>query len=133
MSRYERVRRLFSVMGVAAVETDVDLDGGYLGDGPDQLGVGLSRALHIPFTFAASGRNCPLKAGRYPAGHGFSRALADSCPAPCRGKPLAVRREDTALPHWRGGNTLFYEVPREVVRTWLPRTDRIVIHATAMP
>jgi hypothetical protein len=132
-SRYERLRRFFSVLGVAAIETDVDLGGGYLGDGPDAMGVGLSRALHLPFTFAASGRNCPLKAGLYPEGHGFSKALADPCPAPCRGTPLPVRREDTALSHWRGGNTLFYEVPPEVVRTWLPRTDRIVVHAAAAP
>ena len=132
-SRFERLRRFFSGLGVAAIETDVDLDGGYLGDGPDAMGVGLSRALHLPFTFAASGRSCPLKAGLYPEGQGFSKALADPCPAPCRGKPLPVRRQDTALPHWRGGNTLFYEVPREIVGTWLPRTDRIVVHEAAVP
>lgn len=132
-SRCVRLRRFFSALGVTAIETDVDLDGGYLGDGPDEGGAGLSRALHLPFSFAASGRNCPLKAGLYPEGHGFSRALADPCPAPCRGKPLPVQRQDTALPHWRGGNTLFYEVPREAVRTWLLRTDRIVVHAMATP
>ena len=37
-SRFERLRRLLSRMGVAAIETDVDLDGGYLGDGPDDDG-----------------------------------------------------------------------------------------------
>jgi hypothetical protein len=132
-SRYERLRRLFLVQGVAAIETDVDLDGGYLGDGPDAMGAGLSRALHLPYTFAASGRSCPLKAGLYPEGHGFTKALADPCPAPCRGKPLPVRRQDTELPHWRGGNTLFYEVPQQIVRTWLSRTDRIVIHQAATP
>lgn len=132
-SRYERLRRFFTVLGVAAIETDVALDGGYLGEGPDGMGVGLSRALHLPFTFAASGRNCPLKASLYPEGHGFSKALADRCPAPCRGKPLPVRRQDTGLPHWRGGNTLFYEVPPELVRTWLSRTDRIVVHEMPAP
>jgi hypothetical protein len=158
-ARYQRLRRFFSVLGVTAIETDVDLDGGYLGDGPDAMGVGdeppprslrslppegelsalraagqaLSRALHVPFTFAASGRICPLKAGLYPEGSGFAKALAAPCPAPCRGKPLPVQRPDTTLPHWRGGNTVFYEVPREVVRTWLPRTDRIVLHEAAAP
>ncbi len=132
-SRYGRLRRFLTDLGVEAIETDVDLDGGYLGDGPDATGVGLRRALHLPFTFAASGRGCPLKAGLYPQGNGFTKALADSCPAPCRGKPLSVRRQDTALPHWRGGNTVFYEVPREVVPAWLTRTDRIVLHDTATP
>ena len=132
-SRYERLRRFFSALGVAAIETDIDLDGGYLGDGPDSTGAGLSRALHLPFTFAASGRNCPLKAGLYPEGHGFSKALADPCPGPCRGKPLPVQRDDSTLIHWRGGNTLFYEIPQEVARAWLPRTDRIVLHEAATP
>ena len=132
-SRYERLRQYFSSMGIAAIETDVDLDGGYLGAGPDDSGVGLQRALHVPFTFAASGRSCPLKAGLYAAGRGFSQALADPCPGPCRGKPLPVHRDDSALTHWRGGNTLFYEIPHEAARGWVPRTDRIVVHDAAVP
>jgi hypothetical protein len=158
-SRFDRLRRLFSSMGVTAIETDVDLDGGYLGDGPDDRGAGderpprslcslppegahsalraagraLSRALHVPFTFAASGRICPLKAGLYPEGQGFSKALADPCPGPCRGKPLPVHRDDSALTHWRGGNTLFHEIPPDVARDWMPRTDRIVVHEAATP
>ena len=36
-------------LGVAAIETDADLDGGYLGDGPDDDGRrALDRALHFP-------------------------------------------------------------------------------------
>ena len=77
-TRYARLRRLFSAMGVAAIESDADLDGGYLGDGPDGEGEGLPRALHVPFTFAASGRNCPLKAGLYPEGHGFTKVAGRS-------------------------------------------------------
>lgn len=132
-SRCERLRRFFVGLGVAAIETDVDLDGGYLGDGPDASGAGLSRALHLPFSFAASGRSCPLKAALYGDGHGFSRALADPCPAPCRGNPLAVARGDTTLAHWRGGNTLFYEIPAGIARAWVSRTDRIVLHAAPAP
>jgi hypothetical protein len=184
-SRYERLRRFLSGQGVAAIETDVDLDGGFLGDGPGDngpweeqpprslrslppegahsalraagraaeqpprslrslppegahsalraAGRALNRALHVPFTFAASGRSCPLKAGLYPEGHGFAKALADPCPGPCRGKPLPVRRNDSTLTHWRGGNTLFYEVPLDAARSWVPRTDRIVVHETAAP
>lgn len=133
-SRFARLRKLFATLGVEAIETDADLDGGYLGDGRDGTGgAGLGRALHLPFTFAASGRACPLKAGLYPQGEGFTKALADPCPAPCRGKPLPVRRHDTSLAHWRAGNTLFYEVPQEAAATWLPRTDRIVLHEAPMP
>jgi hypothetical protein len=132
-SRFARLRRMLAGLGVEAVETDADLDGGYLGDGADGEGRGLVRALHLPYTFAASGRGCPLKAGLYPEGGGFAKAIADRCPAPCRGKPLPVRRDDTGLPHWRGGNTLFYEIPQAVVRAWLPHTDRIVLHEDATP
>ncbi len=132
-SRFERLRRLLEGLGVSALETDVDLGGGFLGDGRDECGAGLRRALHLPFSFAASGRACPLKAGLYPEGHGFAKTLADPCPAPCRGRPLPVRRYDTPLTHWRGGNTLFYEIPLEVAQAWLPRTDRIVLHEAATP
>ena len=132
-SRFAGVRRMLASLGVAAVETDADLEGGYLGDGRGDGGEGLARALHLPFTFAASGRACPLKAGLYNEGGGFAKSLADPCPAPCRGKPLPVRRHDTELPHWRGGNTLFYELPPDVARTWLPHTDRIVVHEVAAP
>jgi len=132
-SRHARLRGFLREFGVTAVETDADLEGGYLGDGPDGDGARLDRALHLPFTFAASGRGCPLKAALYPEGGGFAKAFADPCPAPCRGKPLPVYRSDTALPHWRAGNTLFYELPHDVARTWLPHTDRIVLHETATP
>jgi len=132
-SRCQRLRRFLAGAGVVAVETDADLEGGYLGGGPDASGAGLGRALHLPFTFAASGRGCPLKAGLYPEGGGFAKAFADPCPAPCRGRPLPVRRADTALPHWRAGNTLFYELPHDVARAWLPHADRIVVHEAAAP
>ena len=132
-SRFLRLRRFFAEAGVSAVESDPDLEGGYLGAGPDDTGGGLSRALHLPFTFAASGRNCPMKALRYPEGDGFSKALADPCPGPCRTGPVPVERDDSPLPHWRGGNTLFYEIPQEVARTWLAHTDRVVLHEEAAP
>ena len=132
-ARFVRLRRYFAAAGVAAVETDADLDGGFLGAGRADAGGGLARALHLPFTFAASGRNCPLKALRYPEGNGFSKALADACPAPCRTGPAPVLRDDTPLPHWRGGNTLFYEIPPDVARAWLAHTDRVVLHEEAAP
>ena len=75
----------------------------------------------------------PLKAALYPQGGGFAKAYADACPAPCRGRPLRALRPDTALPHWRAGNTLFYEVPREAARSWIGRSDRIVLHAQPTP
>lgn len=132
-SRYARVRAMLSQLGVNALETDADLEGGYLGNGPDDDAPHLARALHLPFTFAASGRGCPLKAALYPDGDGFTKALADRCPAPCRAKPLPVSRPDTALPHWRAGNTLLYEVPIEAARTFVPHADRVVVHEMAAP
>ena len=132
-SRYAKLRGLLAGLGVSAVETDMDLDGGYLGDGRNEAGVGLFRAVHLPFTFAASGRGCPLKARFYPEGGGFSKALADRCPGACRAGPIRVRREDCPMPLWRGGNTLFYEMPPEAAEAWLLRTDRVVLHEAAAP
>jgi hypothetical protein len=132
-ARCARLRQLLADFGVDAVETDADLDGGFLGEGAGVDGGGLGRALHLPFTFAASGRSCPVKAGLYPQGGGFAKTLADPCPAPCRGKPWPVSRPDTPLAHWRAGNTLFYEVPREAARSWLEHADRIVLHPTVTP
>lgn len=132
-SRHRRVRDLLGALGVSALETDADLEGGYLGDGPQDDPAHLARALHLPFTFAASGRACPLKAALYPQGGGFAKAFADRCAAPCRGKPLPITRPDTALPHWRAGNTLLYEVPTEAASTFVPHADRIVLHEFAAP
>jgi hypothetical protein len=131
-SRFVRLRRMLARAGVEAVESDADLTGGYLGEGQRDADAPLARALHVPFTFAATGRACPLKAGLCADG-GFTKALADLCPAPCRGKPLPIRRDDTALPHWRGGNTLFYELPSAAARSWLSHAERVVVHAAAAP
>ncbi len=127
-TRFSRLRRFLAEAGVSAVETDVDLDGGFLGDGAE----GLTRALHLPFAYAASGRNCTLKALLHPE-RGFSKALADPCTAPCRAGPIAAKRDDVGLPHWRAGNTLFYEVPPPAASTWLAHADRIVLHEEATP
>jgi hypothetical protein len=132
-SRFARLRRMLAAYGVTAVESDADLDGGYLGDGPDDGAEGLSRTLHLPFTFAASGRGCPLKSALYPGSDGFTHALADPFSAPCRGRPLPIRRADTPLPHWRAGNTVFYEIPPEAARARLTHVDRIVLHEMAAP
>jgi len=132
-SRYARLRGFLARLGVTALESDADLDGGYLGDGPDETGAGLLRAIHLPFTFAASGRGCPLKARLYAEDGGFSKALADGCPGPCRAGPIRVQRDDCPMPLWRGGNTLFYELPPEAAEPWLLRTDRVVLHEAATP
>jgi hypothetical protein len=132
-ARCERLRRHLASAGVCALETDPDLDGGYLGDGPGASPHGLARALHVPFVFAASGRNCPIKALVHPEGRGFTHALAEPCPAPCRAGPVEAPRADSPLLHWRGGNTLFYEVPHEAARSWFERTERIVLHEAATP
>lgn len=128
-ARFARLRRFLAGAGVAAVETDADLDGGFLGDGEE----GMTRALHLPFTFAASGRNCPLKALLYGEGGGFSKAIGDGCTAPCRGGPIRAQRSDTALPHWRAGNTVYYEVPPQAAQGFIAHADRIVLHPEATP
>ena len=61
------IRKLASSLGVSAIESDADLDPGYLGTGSE----GLLRTLHLPFTFVASGRNCLGKAGATAAGKGM--------------------------------------------------------------
>src|SRR6266542_3718692 len=77
-ARYTRLRRFLGGLGVTAIESDADLEGGYLGGGLDDDGAGLDRALHLPFTFAASGRGCPLKAALYPEGGGFTEAFGSA-------------------------------------------------------
>lgn len=127
--RFARLRRFLADAGVAALETDADLEGGFLGDGDEAL----QRTLHLPYTFAASGRNCPLKALLFRDGKGFSKAIAERCTAPCRSGPLPAPRADTALAQWRAGNTLFYEVPPAALAGFLAHADRVVLHEEAMP
>ncbi len=125
--RAHRLRRLLADLDVAAVETDPDAaGGGYLGDGAG----GLSRALHLPFSFVASGRNCLIKAAEHP-GTGLTHLLGTPCPRPCRSGPRRVARADTAAPLWRAGNTVFALAAPD--RGPWPRADRIVLHSRPAP
>jgi hypothetical protein len=126
--RGARLRRLLGAAGVVALETDPDLDGGYLGDGR----AGLSRALHLPYVLSSSGRNCLLKAAAHP-GRGVGELLGEACPRPCLGGALRADREDCAVPLWRAGNTLLYEVPWEWARAHLTEADRVVLHEAPSP
>jgi len=124
------IRKLALSLGVTAVESDADLEPGYLGDG----GEGFQRTLHLPFTFATSGRNCLEKAAATAAGNGiFTKGLNSGCSAPCRGICRKEPRQDTQKQLWRAGNTLFFETPPE----WIPRhlvlADRVVIHEQPVP
>jgi hypothetical protein len=127
-TRCGRLRGFLAAAGVEALETDPDLDGGYLGDGA----AGLRRALHLPYAFASSGRHCLLKAAALP-GRGIGELLGDPCPRPCRGAALRAERGDCAVPLWRAGNTLLYEVPWEAARAYLGDADRIVLHEAPSP
>ncbi|HNT37631.1 MAG TPA: hypothetical protein PKO45_00785 [Rubrivivax sp.] len=127
--RFARMRRFLADAGVTALESDADLDGGFLGDGAEAL----ERTLHLPYAFAASGRNCALKALLYREGGGFSQAIADRCSAPCRAGPIPAPRADTPVPQWRAGNTLFFEVPPAALRGFIAHADRIVLHEEAAP
>lgn len=137
-ARGGRLRSFLASRGVAALETDPDLEGTHLGSGAE----GLQRALHLPFFFVASGRNCLLKAGVEtvePAGtggnggSGVGSRLGAPCSLPCRSGPLAVQRADTQAPLWRAGNTIFCEASRDAARFHLARADRVVLHRRPAP
>ena len=127
--RAARVRRRLAALGAQALETDPDRDGGYLGDGVE----GLGRALHLPYAFATTGRNCLLREPAAKAGPGITGELGRPCARPCRSGPRRVRREDTASPLWRAGNAIFCEVSRELAEAHLPSADRVVIHRRPAP
>lgn len=123
------VRQLVSSLGVTAVESDADLEPGFLG-----AANGLERALHVPFTFVSSGRNCLEKAAALPAGRGiFTHGLKSGCHAPCRGICRKEYRQDTQKQMWRAGNTLFFEAPAEWIARHAALADRIVLHEQPMP
>jgi hypothetical protein len=112
------------------VESDADLDPGYLGTGAE----GLQRALHVPYTFVSSGRNCLEKAAATPAGKGlFTQGLTEGCNAPCRGVYRQENRQDTQKRMWRAGNTLFFETPPEWISRHMALADRVVFHERPMP
>lgn len=129
------IRKLASSLGVSAVESDADLEPGFLGDGAD----GLQRALHIPFTFAASGRNCLEKAAATLAARGkitrgiFTQGLTSGCAAPCRGICRQENRQDTQKEMWRAGNTLFFKAPPEWISRHITLADRVVFHQQPIP
>ena len=128
--RAARVRRRLAAMGAQALETDPDRDGGYLGEGEE----GLGRALHLPYAFATTGRNCLLREpSGEGAGPGITGELGSPCSRPCRSGPRRVRREDTESPLWRAGNAIFYEVSRELAEAHLQAADRVVIHRRPAP
>jgi hypothetical protein len=129
------IRNLASSLGVSAVESDADLEPGFLGDGAN----GLKRALHVPFTFVASGRNCLEKAAATLAAGGkmtrgiFTQGLKSGCKAPCRGICRKENRQDTQKEMWRAGNTLFFKAPPEWISRHIALTDRVVFHEQPMP
>ena len=124
----DRGRRMLSYLaksGAFGIETDVDLEGGFLGDGTD----GMQRVLYLPYAFAASSRNCLIKADS--AGtidECFTKGLGSPCSGLCRGQWHSVERSDTDLPLWRAGNTIFFEVPRFRAEVHIEQADRIVLH-----
>ena len=124
------IRKLASSLGVTAVESDADLEPGYLGDGSN----GLQRTLHLPFTFVSSGRNCLEKAAAASQGQEiFTRGLQSGCTAPCRGVCRQELRQDTQQQLWRAGNTLFFEAPPEWISRHMALADRVVLHERPMP
>ena len=130
VERGSGIRKLATSLGVSAVESDADLEPGYLG----AAAMGLQRTLHVPFTFAASGRNCVEKAAATTTGKGmFTRGLKSGCKAPCRGVCRPEFRQDTQKQLWRAGNTLFFKAPPEWISRHIALADRVVFHEQAMP
>ncbi len=128
--RGKHLRSMLKGFGVSALETDSDLEGGFLGDGAE----GMQRVLYLPYAYAASGRNCLIKADRsLSMDDCFTKGLNSPCSALCRGAAHRIDRSDTALPLWRAGNTVFFEVPKSSAEAHLAQTDRIVIHERASP
>jgi len=122
------IRKLATSLGVIAVETDADLDPGYLGSGHR-----MRRTLHIPYTFVSSGRNCLERAAASSGRDQFTRSLASGCNAPCRGRFRQESRTDTQKPIWRAGNTVFFEAPAAWISRHLALADRLVLHERPMP
>lgn len=128
-SRGGKLRGLLLRYGVAGLETDPDLEGGYLGGREP----GLQRVLHLPYVFAASGRNCLFKADAQEESRNFASGLGRECRGGCRHREQPVARPDLGFPLWRAGNTLFYEATRGSVAAHLVKADRIVVHERPMP
>jgi hypothetical protein len=122
-----RLRSLLVQYGVEALETDPDLEGSYLGE----KSPGLQRVLHFPYVFAATGRNCLVKADGSPPEESFTKGLGHPCGGLCRGRSHQFRRVDTGFPLWRGGNTIFYEVSQAGAKAHLAQVDRIVVYERA--
>jgi hypothetical protein len=127
--RGEKLRSLLLRFGVTGVETDPDLEGSYL----KSEAFDLQRVLHLPYSYAVSGRNCLIKAEGKDTEDSFTKGLKRGCAAPCRGRCLPVKRSDTQVPLWRAGNTIFYEVSEPWAAAHLSRCDRIVLHERPIP
>ncbi len=128
--RGRRMRSLLVRFGVTALETDPDLEGSFLGDGTE----GLQRVLYLPYAFAASSRNCLVKAeGARTVDDCFTKGLGLPCSGVCRGRWHRVDRSDTSLPLWRAGNTIFFEVPQFRAEIHIEQADRIVLQERPTP
>jgi len=130
VKRAAAIRKLAVSLGIRALESDADLEPGYLGAKVS----GLQRALHVPYTFASSGRNCLEKAAAAPPGKPvFTQDLDSGCHGPCRGVCRQEVRDDTEKVMWRAGNTVFFEPPTEWISRHMALADRVVFHERPMP
>ena len=128
--RGKLMRSLLVRYGVTALETDPDLECGYLGDGSE----GMQRVLYLPHAFAASSRNCLIKAeSAQTVNECFTKGLGSPCSGICRGQWQRIDRSDTGLPLWRAGNTVFFEVPGFRAEVHIGQADRIVLHERPTP
>lgn len=121
-----RLLPMLARLGVEAVETDPDLQGSFLGEKRE----GLQRVVHLPYVFAASSRNCLIKAnGALNLEGCFTKGLGVPCDRACGGRWHQVKRADSSRCLWRAGNTIFYEATRSQAEVHLAQADRIVLYA----
>ena len=68
-----------------------------------------------------------LKADAADNNTSFTKGLGQPCASPCLGRVHPVEREDTRQPLWRAGNTIFYEVPKNMAKAHLNGADMLVL------
>jgi len=127
--RSRMLRRMLSDMDVCGLESDADMEGGFLGEPAP----GFRRVFHFPYVFATTGRSCLARAAASADNGSMAHDFSLECQGPCRGGAWEEKRDDVAVPLFRAGNTLFYEAPAALVAAHLPAADLLVVHPEPTP
>ena len=121
--RGQAFREFLRDRAVHGIESDVGLEGGFLGPKLE----GFLRVLHLPFSFVASGRMCLYRSEFYGGTGSFAKDFGLPCHGPCLVEgPRAEQRPDGPS-LTRAGNTVFREVGIEEAVVRLAEADRLVV------